>query len=124
MMDKPMSVDEYLQGLPPEQRAALEILRKQIMEAAPGVVEGIGWGVPQFKVKGKYVAGFAASRKHLTFGPWGGWSSILSEKELEGFEHGTKTIHFTPEKMLQVSLVRKLVIAKIGENEARVKDRK
>ncbi len=63
MMDKPMSVDEYLQGLPPEQRAALEILRKQIMEAAPGVVEGIGWGVPQFKVNGKYVAGFSASKK-------------------------------------------------------------
>jgi uncharacterized protein YdhG (YjbR/CyaY superfamily) len=118
-MNKPKSIDEYLASVPPEQRAALEKLRKQIKEAAPGAVEGISWGVPVFKVEGKYVAGFAAYKKHLSFAPWGGWSGLISEKELEGYEHTAGTIHFTPEKMLPVSLVRKLVKAKIKENEAR-----
>ena len=123
-MKNPTSIDEYLAGVAPEQRAALEALRAQIKEAAPDAVEAIAWGVPWFKVKGKYVVAFVAYKKHLSFAPWEGWSGLISQQELEGIDHTAKTIHFTPEKMLPVSLVKKLVKAKIEENEAQTKVKK
>lgn len=118
-MTKPKSVDEYLSRVPLEQRAALEKLRTQIRQAAPGVVERIAWGVPMFQVNGKHVGGFAAYKKHLSFAPWGGWSRVVTEEELQGVAHTAGTIQFTPEKPLPAPLVRKLVRKTIKANGAR-----
>ncbi len=124
-MKKPKSIDEYLEGVPAGQRAVLEKLRRQIKEAAPGSVEVISYGIPFFKFKGKYVAGFAAYKNHCSFALWEGkWQQLVnakvaSAKELEGYETTAGTIHFTPEKPLPVSLVKKLVKAKISEIEVK-----
>jgi uncharacterized protein YdhG (YjbR/CyaY superfamily) len=123
-MTKPRSVDEYLARVPPPQRAALEKLRTQILESAPGVVERIAWGVPMFQVDGRYVAGFAAYKEHLSFAPWGGWGRVVTEKELKGVGHTAGAIRFTPEKMMPARLVRRLVRATIKANEARATARR
>ncbi len=112
-MKKVNSVEEYLADLPADQVAAIEKLRVQIRAAAPDVVEVISWGVPMFKVNGKYVAGVAAYKNHVSFGPWGGWSSVIDEKELEGIEHTAVTIHFTLQTLLPDALVTKIILGKI-----------
>ncbi len=129
-MKKALSVDEYLESLPPEQRTALETLRRQITEVDPGIVEVISYGIPFFKYKGKYIGGVAAYKNHCSFALWEGkWQRLVSAKvvsteELEGYEITAGTIHFTQEKPLPASLVRKLVKARINEIEVKVKVKK
>ena len=123
-MNKPKDIAEYLAGLPPHQQTAIENLRRQVKAAAPEVEEVIAWGVPQFKVNGKYIGGVAAYKQHVSFGPWGGWKSVIDESELDGIAHTDVTIHFTLENPLPDALVAKLVNGKIKENENKVKTKK
>ena len=57
------TIDEYLAGVAPELRAALETLRGQIGAAAPGAEECVSYGQPAFR-KGRVVCGFGATKKH------------------------------------------------------------
>ncbi len=116
----PKDIDEYLACIPPDQRTALEDLRRIIREAAPDAVEAISYQVPTFKHHGGLV-GFAAFKKHCTFFVMS--SSLLSEfqDEVAGYPTSTGGIRFQPESPLPVELVTKLVKARVAENEKAVK---
>ena len=92
---KPETVNQYLAGVPREQRAALEQLRGTIKAAAPEATETISYKIPTFKYRGKH-------RDALT-----------------GYETSKGTIRFSADDPLPVALVKKLVKARIAENEAR-----
>jgi len=114
-------VDGYLAAVPAEQRAALEQLRRTIRAAAPQATEAISYGMPAYKYQGALVY-FAAFQKHCSFFP--GTSALGAyRRELEGFETSKGTIRFTPDKPLPAALVRKIVRARLKENEARQKTR-
>lgn len=117
------SVDDYLAALPVKQRRALESLRRAIKSAAPKATEGISYQVPTYKHQGMLVS-FAAFENHLSF--FGANSNLRRQfaKELEEFEQSTGTIRFTPEKPLPAALVKRLVKARVAENEARAKRKK
>ena len=59
-MEKITSVEEYLAGLPAEQRAALDKLRATIRAAAPDATEGISYAMAAFKFG---TAGWSATRR-------------------------------------------------------------
>ena len=46
MASKPQTIDEYLAGLSPEDRAALQRVRRAVHAAAPGAEECISYGMP------------------------------------------------------------------------------
>ena len=48
---KPKDVDAYLARLDPAQRKALQVVRKRIHAAQPGLVEAISYGIPFFKLR-------------------------------------------------------------------------
>jgi len=52
----PKSVDEYLAAQPEAMRAKLEQVRAAIRKAVPEAVEGIGYGMPGYKLHGKPTA--------------------------------------------------------------------
>ena len=117
------SVDDYLAALPAKQRKALESLRRAIKSAAPRATEGISYQMPTYKHQGMLVS-FAAFKNHLSL--FGALSSLRPQfaKELEDFEQATGTIRFTPEKPLPSGLVKRIVKARVAENEARAKRKK
>ena len=115
-------VDEYLAAIPPDQRAALERLRKMIRAAAPKATEGISYGMPGYKYLGALVY-FAAFKDHCSFFPASGKLIRAHQRELAGYETAQGTIHFTVDKPLPAALVKKLVKARVAENEARAKKR-
>lgn len=108
---KPRTIDEYLAPLPAAQRAALEKLRKTLRGIVPDAEECINYGVPGFRVDGKVVAWFAASKNHLSYFP----GAALSEFELDlaDYETSKGTIRFQPDAPLPVALIRKLVKARM-----------
>ena len=117
------SVDDYLAALPPKERKALESLRRWINSAAPKATEGISYQIPTYKYKGMLLS-FAAFKNHLSL--FGANSEFRRQfaKELKDFEQDTGTIRFTPEKPLPAALVKRIVRARVAENEARAKRKK
>lgn len=114
----PQTVDEYLAQLPKHQRAALEKLRKMIRAAAPEATEGISYRIPTFKYHGGLVA-FAAFKDHCSFFPMS--PAVIREHAdlLKAYVLSKGTIRFQTDKPLPATLVRKLVKARIAENESR-----
>ena len=64
MATKPQTIDEYLAGLSPENRAALRKVRRAVHAAAPGAEECISYVMPAFRLNGKLIAGFKAAASH------------------------------------------------------------
>jgi uncharacterized protein YdhG (YjbR/CyaY superfamily) len=115
-------VDDYLAALPAETRDALEAVRAVIKDAAPEAEETISYGIPLYKLGGKHLVGFGASRHHLSLYVTN--SAALREyaRELAAFDlAGTKTtIRFTVGNPLPDGLVRKIVEMRTRElNDAR-----
>src|SRR5262245_56645924 len=103
--------DDFLTALSPEKRAALEILRKTIRSTVPNAEECISYGIPAFRLNGKFLVGLGAGSNHCSFYP----GSALNDfrDELKGYDTSKGTIRFQPGKPLPTTLVRKLVRARI-----------
>ncbi len=114
---KPATIDEYLATLGVEQRATLNRLRKAIHAAAPGSEECINYGVPVIKRDGKKLVGFGAAARHCSFYPMSSTIVPLFAQELTKYSTSKGTIRFTWDQPLPVALVKKLVVARIRENE-------
>jgi uncharacterized protein YdhG (YjbR/CyaY superfamily) len=108
------TIDEYLAGVSPEQRAALETLRAQIQAAAPGAEECISYGQPAFR-EGRVVCGFGATKKHCALYLFSDTTLDAFADDLDGFSVSKGTIRFQPESPIPASLVKKLVEARLGE---------
>jgi uncharacterized protein YdhG (YjbR/CyaY superfamily) len=114
------NVDEYLAAVPDEVRPVLEKLRKTIRSAAPKAEEVISYQIPMFKYHGPLVF-FAAFRNHCSFYVVSKPIMDVFTSELKPWDTSGTTIHFSAKNPLPASLVKKIVKARIEENEARGK---
>ena len=112
------SVADYLKAVPLAQRALLKTLRQTIKAAAPRATEVISYGIPGYKHHGMLVY-FAAFKNHCSL--FGVGHALMTEhrEALAPYKKSKGTIQFTVEKPLSMTLVRKLVKARVRENEAR-----
>lgn len=106
------TINEYLRTVPPDQRAALNKLRRSIHTAFPRAEECISYGIPAFRLDGRVVAWFAAAARHCSFFPGGVLDSFKSE--LADYETSKGTIRFQPDHPLPAGLVKKLINARIA----------
>ena len=120
MTAKPRNIDEYLAALSDDKRGALEKLRKTIRSAAPEAEECISYGIAAFRQKGMLV-GLGATANHCALYLMSSSTVEAHEEELKGYDISKGTIRFQAAKPLPVALVRKLVKARIMENEGRVR---
>jgi uncharacterized protein YdhG (YjbR/CyaY superfamily) len=114
-MKKFASVAAYLRAVPPAPRAALQKLRKTIKAVAPEATEGISYGIPMFKHHGMLV-GYAAFKNHCSLFMSTHVTASL-RKAVAPYVASKGTIRFTADKPLPATLVRKLVKARIAQNE-------
>jgi uncharacterized protein YdhG (YjbR/CyaY superfamily) len=108
MAKKPRTIDEFLSNLSDEKRAALEKLRRTIRAAAPEAEECIAYGVPSFRLAGKFLVGFGAGANHCAFYP-GGTAMAPHLSELARYDTSKGTIRFQPREGLPAALIRKIV---------------
>ena len=116
------TIDEYLARV--EARAA-----RRAGGIATGDPEGRAEGrrghhlrIPAFRQNG-FLIGFAASARHCSLHPMNSHTVADFATELAGYSTSTGTIRFTPEKPLPAALVRKIVKARITENDADAKEK-
>ena len=123
MAGKPKTIDEYLAALSADKRAALENLRKTIRAAAPKAEECISYQLPAFRQNGMLV-GFGATSKHCAFYLMSSSTVEAHQEELKDYDTSKGTIRFQADKPLPAALVRKLVKARIAENDRLMRGRK
>ena len=114
----PKNVDDYLAGVPEPARGTLNKIRAAIRSAVPPeATEAISYGIPTFKYKGPLVW-FAAFSNHCSLFPT---ASVIEafKNELKGFSTSKGPIHFPTDKPLPTPLVRKLVKARVAQNESK-----
>jgi uncharacterized protein YdhG (YjbR/CyaY superfamily) len=120
-MKKAATVEEYLAQVPEPARTTLTTMRARIRAAAPKeATEKISYGMPAFYYDGWLVA-YAAFQKHCSLFPMN--ASLVAEfaGELKGYKMSKGTIRFALDQPLPVALVRKIVKARVAENEAKRK---
>jgi uncharacterized protein YdhG (YjbR/CyaY superfamily) len=108
-------IDAYLSALEEPKRATLEQLRRTILEVIPDAEQGISYGVPAFRLRGKVVAGFAAFKNHLSYLPHSG--SVFPElrDELSTYRTSTGALQFPVDAPLPKPLVERLVGVRIAQ---------
>ena len=111
-------VDKYLKALPDDQRETLEKLRQTILSVAKGAEEKISYGMPTVYYEGNLVH-YAAFKEHMSLFGASAFMTKELKDELEGYKTSKGTIQFTVEKPLPVTLVKRIVKARMIENEAR-----
>jgi uncharacterized protein YdhG (YjbR/CyaY superfamily) len=114
----PGTVDEYLASVSPDKRIALSKLRAAIRATAPRAEECISYGVPSFRLDGKFLFSFGAGARHCAFYP-GSAPIAAHRKELASYELSKGTIRFPADRPLPASLVRKLVKTRVAERSPR-----
>ena len=117
-MAAPTSVDGYLRALPEAQRAALEKLRKTITAAAPEATAAISYQMPAFKMHGRFLVSYAAFKDHCSLFPASKGVLEAHGEELKPYFSGKGTLRFTPDKPIPAALVRRIIKARLEENEA------
>jgi uncharacterized protein YdhG (YjbR/CyaY superfamily) len=115
---KAKTIEEYLEALSDDKRAALETLRKTIRAAAPKAEECISYQLPAFIQNGMLVA-FGATANHCAFYLMSSSTVEAHKDELKDYDTCKGTIRFQADKPLPGVLVRKLVKARIAENVGR-----
>ena len=112
---KPKNVDDYIANTPKESQGKLEELRSTIKKAAPSAEESISYGMPYYSYKGR-LAYFQLWKHHIgLYIP----SPILQEfkEQLKDYQTSMATVRFPLDQKLPVSLIDKLIKARLQKNE-------
>jgi len=108
-------IDQYLDALEEPKRVTLARLREAILEIVPEADQGIAYGVPAFKVRGKTIAGFAAFKNHLSYLPHSGSVFPQLQDELKGYTTSSGALRFGIDEPLPAPLVEKLIAVRLRQ---------
>ncbi|NMB80567.1 MAG: hypothetical protein GYA14_01980 [Ignavibacteria bacterium] len=112
---KVSSVDEYISIFSPDIKKLLKTLRKVIIDTAPDAEEVIGYNMPAYKYYGIFVY-FAAHKNHIGFYPGSALVIEVFRKELAGYQTSKGTIQLPLDKLLPISLIKKIVRFRVKFN--------
>lgn len=109
------SVDDYIASQPQDLQPKLNRLRQIIRKAAPRAEEGIGYGMPAYKLSGPLVY-FAGFKNHFGFFPTPGGVEAF-KNELAGYDTSKGTVRFPQDKPLPAKLIADIVKFRVKQNE-------
>ncbi len=117
------TIASYYDALPGHVRVTLETMRGAIKTAAPKAEEAISYGIPVFKYNGPLV-GLGAAKNHCALYVMSPKVMDLFKDDLKAYDTSKGTIRFSQDKPLPVTLVKKIVKARLQENEAILLERR
>jgi uncharacterized protein YdhG (YjbR/CyaY superfamily) len=108
-------IDQYLDALEEPKRTTLARVRQTILDILPEAEQGISYGLPAFKVRGKTIAGFAAFKNHLSYLPHSGSVFPQLKDELKGYSASSGALRFSIDQPLPAPLVEKLIAVRLRQ---------
>ncbi len=117
MKRNPKTVEEYLASVNSDHREALQKIRETIHAVSPKAEECISYGIPAFRLNGRSLVFFGAWANHCSLYPGSSTTLKKFRGDLKGFQITKGTIRFSSDNPLPLALVKKLVKARIVENQ-------
>ena len=112
----PDAVDGYLAGLPDDERRLLEALRQLIKDTVAEAQERVSYGTSVIFALKRDLVGLVAQKKHLSFFIMSPELASTMRGEIEQTHRVSgATIHFSPERPLPPSLVKRILQARVKE---------
>jgi len=112
------AIDDYLAGLSPADKAALERVRAAVLGAVPEAQEGRSYGMPAFIYAGRPLLGFRAAKKHLSLFPFSPAAIDAVRDRLVDFDVAKGTVRFTAENPVPEDVLILLVREREREIDA------
>ena len=108
-MNKPKTIDEYLNNVDIERSKVLEKIRVLVKQLVPDVTESISYNMPTLTYKNRALVYLTASKNHMSFYP-SSWAIEDVKDKLSNYKTTQHAIQFTLEKPLSESLIKELVL--------------
>ncbi|HEX5168398.1 MAG TPA: DUF1801 domain-containing protein [Cyclobacteriaceae bacterium] len=112
------SVDEYIAMQDDGYRAMLKKMRSTIMAVVPKAEESISYMIPAFKYIYMLV-GIGVNKKYCSFYTMSPSLVKAMKDDLKDVKVSGATLHFDPGEKLPVTLIKKIVKARVIENQER-----
>ena len=112
-------IDATLAGLPDDQRAALEALRRQIAAAAPEATEAISYGAPAYRYHGRPLVSYGAAKAHCSLFPMSPAVLAAHLHDLGDYDTAKGTVRFRPAHPIPPAVVAAIVRDRMAEIDAR-----
>ncbi|MCR5861767.1 DUF1801 domain-containing protein [Flavobacterium sp. J372] len=113
-MQKPQSVDEYINSFPPEIQKILSQIRDIIKIEAPNAVESISYGMPAYKLNGKPLIYFAGYEKHIGLYATPTGHDAFKE-EFSRYKTGKGSVQFPLSEPMPLDLIKKVTGFRVKE---------
>lgn len=114
------TVTDYLDGIDdPARRAELTRLVDIARRIVPDAEEGMGYGMPALRHRGKPLFAVVSAAKHLSLFPFSGNIVEALADDLDGYSVSKGTIRFDVDRPLPESVVEKVVRMRVDEIEGR-----
>ena len=108
------TTDEYISRYPADVQERLQAIRAAIKAAAPEAEEGIGYGMPAYRLHGPLVY-FGAAKNHIGFYPTPNGIEAC-QAELAPYASAKGSAQFPYDQPLPLDLVDKIVRYRVAEN--------
>ena len=112
------TVDDYLAGVEEPERGALEHVRAVVTGLVPHVTEGVSYGMPALKHRGKPLLGFVAAKNHLSVFPFSPAAINAVQDRLTGFALSKGTVHFSAATPIPDDVLTDLVLFRMRQIDA------
>ncbi len=114
------TVDSYIKSYPKDIQERLKKMRATIKKVAPKAVESISYGMPGYKLSGRPLVYFGASKNHIGFyaTPTG---NVAFKKELSKYKVGRGSIQFPFDIPLPLGLINRIVTFRVKETTLKKK---
>lgn len=113
-MKKAKNIDEFIEQYPEDIQAKMQRLRLAILKIVPDAEQTLNYGIACFKWHGNLIF-FSGYKNHIGVYP----RPKGFETELAPYKGGKGTIQFPHEKPIPLTLITKVVKARMKENLAR-----
>lgn len=120
--DGSAAVDAFLAKVPEPARSTLEKVRAVIRSAVPkDATEILSYGMPAFRYKGRALVAYGAFKNHCSLFPMQASLTDAMMDELKQYRTSKGTLQFPLDKPLPAVLLKKLVKARLAENDIRAR---
>lgn len=117
-MSSPREVREYFAAAPLPTRRRLAEMRATIRSVAPKAEEGFSYRMPCFRMDGRILVWYAGFKAHTSLFPIGTAIQKALKAPLAGHKTSKGTVQFPLDRPLPVSLLERLVRARLNELRA------
>jgi uncharacterized protein YdhG (YjbR/CyaY superfamily) len=114
-------VRAYFASLPTVSKKHLKQVRDAIRSVAPTAEEDFAYGVPAFRLDGRPFVYYAAFTKHVSVYPMTDAIRRAHATALAGYKTSKGTVQFPLDAPIPVTLIKRLVKARVAEVRARGK---